>query len=345
MINRYGDKWSYEWRSRYSEHRGGGYPAPGNFYNAQITALRELAASRGITYTSEDQCLFPDRPDYKRTFLQEELSLVAEGRWHNADCPTYLLSSACMAALVKTNIVGIRMDDFRPPFDSFQVVLPDGLFVDTPVLMVSHFDNSHHGQVSIVVDTQNHQWLDVLPGSGYAGATGSCSQFSWRTDADVHMRAMEDWENISSHGHSTNGWEYNRMVHIGFSVMLLATHSHDELFAPLLLNRDEEKAKDATPEQLKTYVARAERLHKRKAWVVGKHLVCPTIRKNDKDDGNPTGRTLHYQHWRAGHFHRVRYGEGHEKIRVKWFRPTLVRPDLPECVGKKRIYEVKPANA
>ena len=55
-----------------------------------------------------------------------------------------------------------------------------------------------------------------------------------------------------------------------------------------------------------------------------------------------TGRTLHYQHWRAGHFHRVRHGEGPAKIRVKWFRPTLIRPDLPLCPNKKRIYKVQP---
>jgi hypothetical protein len=35
-----------------------------------------------------------------------------------------------------------------------------------------------------------------------------------------------------------------------------------------------------------------------------------------------------HAHIRAGHFHAVRYGQGRRSVKVKWFRPTVVRPDL-----------------
>lgn len=36
-----------------------------------------------------------------------------------------------------------------------------------------------------------------------------------------------------------------------------------------------------------------------------------------------------WAHIRSGHPHAVRYGPGRTKVKIKWFRPTVVRPDLP----------------
>ena len=41
------------------------------------------------------------------------------------------------------------------------------------------------------------------------------------------------------------------------------------------------------------------------------------------------GRERTHAHIRSGHFHAVRCGEGRKNVKVKWFRPTVVRPDLP----------------
>lgn len=42
-----------------------------------------------------------------------------------------------------------------------------------------------------------------------------------------------------------------------------------------------------------------------------------------------TGRELEYAHIRDGHPHAVRYGKGKELVKIMWFQPTVVRPDLP----------------
>lgn len=44
---------------------------------------------------------------------------------------------------------------------------------------------------------------------------------------------------------------------------------------------------------------------------------------------NPTGRELEYAHLRRGHLHAVRFGEGKEHIKIKFFRPSVIRGDLP----------------
>jgi hypothetical protein len=36
-----------------------------------------------------------------------------------------------------------------------------------------------------------------------------------------------------------------------------------------------------------------------------------------------------FAHIRTGHFHAVRCGKSRSQVKVKWFRPTVVRPDLP----------------
>ena len=40
-------------------------------------------------------------------------------------------------------------------------------------------------------------------------------------------------------------------------------------------------------------------------------------------------RELSWSHLRTGHPHAVRFGEGKRMVKIKWFRPTRVRPDLP----------------
>lgn len=41
------------------------------------------------------------------------------------------------------------------------------------------------------------------------------------------------------------------------------------------------------------------------------------------------GRELQYAHIREGHPHAVRYGDGKNLVKIMWYKPTVVRDDLP----------------
>ena len=350
-INRYGDKWSYEWETRWDAM--GKHQHPGINHNQYcrntIAGIQQHAKSHGLTLNSYEAMhttpVDPGDPN-SPTYGSMTGTCLAEAAWDASQQPTYLVSAGCLQAITRTAISGLSMADFNPPFSVFQAIVPDGLCVNYPTMLVARYDNGRlqdgTGVCTLTCYFQNKLQLDDPMPLAYAEP--AALRYSWLDEVCSVLPVVEEMpaRDVISGKEPDYTWEQKRMMHVALSLTLLATHSHDELFAPLLLNRDEERACDATPEELQTYVARAERLHKRKAWVVGKHLVCPTIRKGDRGDSPQTGRTLHYQHWRAGHFHRVRHGEGHAKIRVKWFRPTLIRPDLPLCPNKKRIYKVQP---
>jgi hypothetical protein len=144
---------------------------------------------------------------------------------------------------------------------------------------------------------------------------------------------------MDRHGNKTLApWEESRMRHIAMAMTLLSTHAHDELFEPLLLRKDQERLEQGRGD-VEAMGERAFKRTQRRTWIVGRNLPCPTERKNIfEEESEPTGRKLSFQHWRAGHFHRVRHGKNHEEVKVQWFRPTLVRPDLPSN-NKTRVYQ------
>lgn len=57
-------------------------------------------------------------------------------------------------------------------------------------------------------------------------------------------------------------------------------------------------------------------------------LIENADRLSEQSSGERQGE-LKYNHIRTGHLHAVRYGEGKKNVKLMWFRPTVVRPDLP----------------
>jgi len=68
----------------------------------------------------------------------------------------------------------------------------------------------------------------------------------------------------------------------------------------------------------------------KRGWNIGTSLLdyAGDYGFRSKEHG-ASGRELSSAHIRSGHLHIVRYGDGKKNIRVKFFRPTVVRPDLP----------------
>jgi hypothetical protein len=263
-------------------------------------------------------------------------------------------------ALLRTDVSGVRLADFHPPFPAIEIRFPTRCFTEYPVILftAAHVAEMPNGWMDKVHKLErlfsrgetpsDAAWLQAIfqsekelkdPVDGVAWGCGR--GFGWKDGCDVSFGRVHDMSTKSQQSDGDIAWKAEELRHIqvAFCVCLLATHAHDELFSPLLLRRDDDRV--LTGEALTRAVERAERLNDRKVWICGTHVLpCPSSRPETAAEGAPTGRELKAQHIRCGHFHRVRHGVGRAQTKLLWYRPMIVRPDLPP-VARQRIYQTK----
>jgi len=112
------------------------------------------------------------------------------------------------------------------------------------------------------------------------------------------------------------------------SISFLATGA-DKLVQPDVLSKDLARYYAADNEMQHSLVERARRRGKR-GWKIGTKEIF--LGRHQSKNYEPTGvkkGSLHYQHQRGAHFHVVRYGPGKKLKKVKLYRQTTVKPDLP----------------
>ena len=116
------------------------------------------------------------------------------------------------------------------------------------------------------------------------------------------------------------------------SVGFMANAPEDNLIVPDIINRDKENYDNAVAKndvgKIKEIVDRS-RNRGHNGWNVGTNEIFVDERSSVKHSEGGIGNELQYSHIRGGHPHTVRFGEGKKRIKIKWFRPTRVRADLP----------------
>lgn len=118
------------------------------------------------------------------------------------------------------------------------------------------------------------------------------------------------------------------IISIGF----MANAPEDNLIVPDIISRDKENYDNAVKkndvERIKTIIKRSQdRGHN--GWNVGTNEIFVDEMPKGQYSGSGDGKELQYSHIRGGHPHTVRFGEGKKRVKIKWFRPTRVRSDLP----------------
>jgi len=97
---------------------------------------------------------------------------------------------------------------------------------------------------------------------------------------------------------------------------------------PDVLTDDRDTFQKASQEQRNVIAARAKRRGKF-GFNIGTDLMFVGERPmGERRTQHETGRELEYSHIRAGHPHAVRYGEEKKMVKIMWYVPTTVRPDL-----------------
>jgi len=131
----------------------------------------------------------------------------------------------------------------------------------------------------------------------------------------------------------TMGDRLQNLLKVIISAGFLANSPEDGLVVPDILSSDKDAYKKAVAAQdqsaIKTICERAVRRGKKGFNIGTSEMFVDQFQNIQQQKQHGDGKELEFSHIRGGHPHAVRYGEGKNKVKIKWFRPTRVRPDLP----------------
>jgi len=117
------------------------------------------------------------------------------------------------------------------------------------------------------------------------------------------------------------------------SVGFLANSSDDDLVQADVLAKDRAKFRDGDEDARRIIIERARRRNK-VGWNIGTNEMFVGERPVGAHQ-EPMGKWEHrFAHIRSGHSHAVRFGKDRKQVKIKWFRPTVVRRDLPFDSGE-----------
>jgi len=114
------------------------------------------------------------------------------------------------------------------------------------------------------------------------------------------------------------------------TVGLIANCPQDDLLAYDVLAKHRSEYASSTDEFQRQRLIDKARRRGKVGWNVGTNelFLGPVEPQGKKPNGQRRG-SHSTAHIRAGHLHAVRCGPGRKNVKIKWFRPTVVRPDLP----------------
>lgn len=117
-------------------------------------------------------------------------------------------------------------------------------------------------------------------------------------------------------------------IRLAVGTCLLATNA-DKVLEADVLNKHVQRYRNADAVEQKAIHQKAIKRGKH-GWLVGREISLPSLygcSETHTDDG--VHRQLTRSHLRRGHFHTVRHGKGRALTKVQWFKPVIVRSDLP----------------
>ena len=172
------------------------------------------------------------------------------------------------------------------------------------------------------------------------GKRGYCHGVEFIEDSPITIRldweksleqAFAEFEDVSPEGitKSTRHREViKNCLRIIATIGFMANTPEDNFVEYDVLSKDRQKFADGDAETRSRIIDRAHRRGKH-GWNVGTNEMFLGAVPRWSSDGFVGHRREHsHAHIRAGHFHAVRCGEGRRNVKVKWYRPTVVRPDL-----------------
>lgn len=253
--------------------------------------------------------------------------MEAESAWIDSGSPYYNIGGHYLEAASRSRL-DIPCDMMRLPFPAMLVRIQEG-----------HGKIQYGGELATILATEvtggvlkvNATFVDADddPKDGVPivfsvdlRKGGSIEDAIKRSSRDCRHR--EFYGNMAESDAAEVDDAAKQCLKILVTVALLAVGKSD-LLEPDVLARDRAQMQSASDKDKSRIVARAHRRGK-KGWTVGETRLPRSISVARSSGG---GRELTRSHLRCGHFHAIRHGRGRTEIKVMWFPPTAVRPDLP----------------
>jgi hypothetical protein len=280
-------------------------------YCKQVTARHATGASflknRLIPFASEIE------------FMDAEVAYLKRGR------PYYNFHSSMIepAKRIKLDKIPAAMIDVPRDFQTVNLRFPDSmeytsLLVTRRNTMIILYMQSrtalddklifcrldtHAATASI--ETYLEEWVDTLPAESAASST--------ENKTDVLVDTIRD------------------VLRCYVVTQFLADCPDENLIEYDILSKHRGEWVHATPER-KLEIIELARQKGKKGWNIGVSSVlladAPRLSAPKGEVQDPSGE-LRHSHIRTGHLHCVRCGKNKGDVKIMWYRPTVVRPDLP----------------
>lgn len=264
--------------------------------------------------------------------------LLLESNWIDDGCPYYRIHPGLVTSLSRVNLKKIpaNLIAVPEPFEAVHISLAKDHKELTLVEDVSH-EQDHGGTLpagSVVrgilmgkIDLVQRRVLFCLDFGHY--------DEHHQPTYVVFMVNLDDEGDLQSAVDSTlQAYRSDNYRLICANALRLAvtigfmSNSKSELIEPDVLSklRDNYRQGDET---MKDVIVRKSHQRGKIGFNVGNDLMFPgAMPKGGSHGSDVTGNELKFQHIRGGHAHAVRYGPQKSLIKIMWFKPTQVRPDL-----------------
>jgi hypothetical protein len=155
-----------------------------------------------------------------------------------------------------------------------------------------------------------------------------------KTIPELIEQTINNSNKIDSLIYKTMGKRLTNLFKVVISSGFLANSPEDGLVVPDVINSDKAKLIEAIKNNDKITLEKLKNRAKNRGkngYNIGTNemFVTESNMHKKQSHSNDSGKELSYSHIRGGHPHAIRYGKGKSKIKIKWFRPTRVRKDLP----------------
>jgi hypothetical protein len=292
-----------------------------------------------------------------KTDSTQAFRCVSEASWYKNGCPYYNIHPSFVSKLCKCDLSKIPSSLFKMPHGLHSIHIR---FKELhPELVYSNIDSKDLYGTSILVcemsESQSKKRvisvsLDLMSNSEEIGKGFDIKKYKLEEDNDCRSlfvfnimlaenETLNDGINNAIDKNILNRNVSQSIVNsfkkLSKNVLSLCStigflSDNPTICEPDILAADRHLIEKSNPQELEALHQKAK--NKRKyGWNIGtdRMFVGPQPFQLANKSQAAEGKEREYAHIRAGHPHAVRYGKGKELVKIMWFVPLTVRPDLP----------------
>lgn len=327
----------YVWKTRFDEFRG-------IWPRAERRPLRDMLAARLAALAEQAD----NGTTSWEEFDAERERTLAEYLWLAGDKPYYRVHPNLVSHLCRCKLGDVPASYLEPPRE-LDVVLVR-LAGSHPLLAIN--DTAHVRSILVDGTLVDRDALDLFVATGDKPMLAKERQFILHVDlgnrkTDEGVEAIDAVRlplDLSPGKSLEEVFLYARncmaappllartlenCLRLVATIGFLANCPDESLIQHDVLAKDRAKYASGTEEQKKNLIAKARRRGKFGWNIATKEMAVGSLLAWSNDGATGGGREHTRAHIRSGHLHAVRFGKGRRQVKIKWFRPTVVRADLP----------------